>query len=83
MELKPIRTKADYEAALKNVAFLLDAPVGSLEAEMLDRLSSLVEEYEEEHYPIGPADPIEAVKFRKEQMGASARKFTPTIVDVL
>jgi HTH-type transcriptional regulator/antitoxin HigA len=69
MELKPIRTKADYNAALKKVASLLEAPVGSLEAVMLDRLSSLVEEYEEEHYPIGPPDPIEAVNFRKEQMG--------------
>jgi len=69
MELKPIRTKADYEAALKKIASLLDAPVGSVEAEMLDRLSSLVEEYEEDHYPIGPPDPIEAVKFRREQMG--------------
>lgn len=71
MELKPIRTKVDYEAALKKIASLLDAPVGSLEAEMLDRLSSLVEEYEEEHYPIGPPDPIEAVKFRKEQMAGA------------
>ena len=69
MELKPIRTKADYNAALKKVASLLEAPVGSLEAVMLDRLSSLLEEYEEEHYPIGPPDPIEAVNFRKEQMG--------------
>jgi HTH-type transcriptional regulator/antitoxin HigA len=69
MEMKPIRTKADYEAALKNIGSLLDAPVGSLEAERLDSLSSLVEEYEEDHYPIGPTDPIEAVKFRKEQMG--------------
>lgn len=54
MELKPIRTKADYEVSLKKISSLLDAPVGSLEAEMLDRLSSLVEEYEEDHYPIGP-----------------------------
>jgi HTH-type transcriptional regulator/antitoxin HigA len=69
MELKPIRTKVDYEAALEKIASLLDAPVGSLEAETLDRLSSLVEEYEEDHYPIGPPDPIEAIKFRKEQMG--------------
>jgi len=68
MELKPIRTKAGYEAALEKISSLLDAPVGSPEAEILDRLSSIVEEYEAEHYPIDPADPIEAVKFRKEQM---------------
>jgi HTH-type transcriptional regulator/antitoxin HigA len=69
MELKPIRTKAEYAAALKKISSLLDAPVGSKEAETLDYLSSLVEEYEEEHHPIGPPDPFEAVKFRKEQMG--------------
>ncbi|HBB16362.1 MAG TPA: hypothetical protein DCZ97_04915 [Syntrophus sp. (in: bacteria)] len=69
MELKQICTKADYEAVFEKIASLLDAPVGSLEAELLDRLSSLVEEYEEEHFPIGPPDPIEAVKFRKEQIG--------------
>jgi HTH-type transcriptional regulator/antitoxin HigA len=69
MELKPIRTKGEYEAALKKLSSLLNAPVGSPEAEKLDRLSSLAEEYEEEIYPIGPPDPIEAVKFRKEQMG--------------
>jgi HTH-type transcriptional regulator / antitoxin HigA len=77
MELKPIRTKADYEAALKKIAFLLDAPVVSVEAEMLDRLSSLVEEYEEEHYPIGPPEPIEAIKFRMEQMGLTRRDLEP------
>lgn len=58
MELNPIRTKADYEAMLKKITSLLNAPEGSVEAEMLARLSSLVEEYEEEHYPIGPPDPI-------------------------
>ncbi len=69
MELKPILTEAEYEAALKEISSLLDASVGSKEAELLDRLSSLVEKYEEEHYPIGPPDPIEALKFRKEQVG--------------
>jgi HTH-type transcriptional regulator/antitoxin HigA len=71
MELKPIRTKAAYEAALRKISSFLDAPVGSKAAEMLDDLSSLVEEYEEEYFPIGPPDPIEAIKFRKEQMGRS------------
>ncbi len=73
MELKPIRTKAEHETALKKISSLLDAQVGSKEAETLDDLSSLVEEYEEEHHPIGPPDPIEAVKFRKEQGRCSMR----------
>ena len=69
MELKPIRTKADYKAALETITSLLDAPVGSREAGTLEVLSLLVEAYEEEHHPIGPPDPIEAIKFRMEQMG--------------
>jgi len=73
MELKPIRTKADYKAALNAISSLLDAPEGSREAGMLEVLSVLVEAYEEEHHPIPPPDPIEAIKFRMEQMGLTRR----------
>ncbi len=68
LEQVEIAKAAWLEVALKR--FLsFGRSVGSPEAEMLDRLSLLVEEYEEEHYPIGPPDPVEAVQFRKEQMG--------------
>jgi HTH-type transcriptional regulator/antitoxin HigA len=77
MELRPIRTKADYTAALKTISSLLDAPEGSREAGMLEVLSVLVEAYEEEHYPIPPPDPIEAIKFRMEQMGLTRRDLEP------
>ena len=77
MELKPIRTKADYKAALETITSLLDAPVGSREAGTLEVLSLLVEAYEEEHHPIGPPDPIEAIKFRMEQMGLTRRDLEP------
>ncbi len=77
MELKPIRTKADYKAALETIASLLDSPVGSREAGTLEVLSLLVEAYEEEHHPIGPPDPIEAIKFRMEQMGLTRRDLEP------
>ncbi len=77
MELKPIRTKADYKAALKTISSLLDAPEGSREAGMLEVLSVLVEAYEEDHHPIAPPDPIEAIKFRMEQEGLTRRDLEP------
>ena len=77
MELRPIRTQADYRVAQRKISSLLDAPVGSKEAEMLELLSVLVEAYEEEHHPVDPPDPIEAIKFRMEQMGLSRRDLEP------
>jgi HTH-type transcriptional regulator/antitoxin HigA len=67
MELKPIKTKAAYREALKEISGLLDAPRGSPEADRLEVLPILVEAYEDEHHPIDPPDPIEAIKFRLEQ----------------
>ncbi|GAB4233982.1 MAG: DNA-binding protein [Deltaproteobacteria bacterium] len=77
MELKPIRTNADYKAALEYISTLLDAPVGSKEAGVLEVLSVLVEAYEGEHHPVDPPDPIEAIKFRMEQMGITRRDLEP------
>ncbi len=77
MELRPIRTNADYRAALKTISSLLEAPEGSREAGMLEVLSVLVEAYEEEHHPIPPPDPIEAIKFRMDQMGLTRRDLEP------
>ena len=61
MDIKPIRSKADYETALKTIDQLWDAAQGSTEADQLDVLVTLVEAYEEKHYPIPPPDPIEAI----------------------
>lgn len=69
MNIKPIRTEADYQAALKQIDTLIDCEDDSEEADILDVLSVLVENYESEHYPIAPPDPIDAIKFRMEQMG--------------
>jgi len=77
MELRPIRTKADYKAALKMISSLLDAPEGSREAGMLEVLSVLVEAYEEEHHQVHPPDPIEAIKFRMEQESLTRRDLEP------
>ncbi|MGE0679476.1 MAG: type II toxin-antitoxin system HigA family antitoxin [Candidatus Binatia bacterium] len=65
--LKPIRTKADYEAALEEVESLWGARVGTSEGGRLDILATLIDAYESEHYSMDPPDPIEAIKFRMEQ----------------
>ena len=72
-DLKPIRTEADYEAALAEVERLWGAPVASPEGDRLDVLATLIDAYESEHYPMDPPDPIEAIKFRMEQKGLTRR----------
>ena len=72
-ELKPIRTKADYNKALAEVERLWGAKSGTLEGDRLDVLATLIDAYETEHYPMDPPDPVEAIKFRMEQQGLSRR----------
>jgi HTH-type transcriptional regulator / antitoxin HigA len=73
MDIKPIRTEADYERALRRVEELWDSPEGSGESDELDILTTLIEAYEREHFPIDLPDPIEAIKFRLEQTGKDLR----------
>ena len=72
-EVKPIRSKRDYEAALKEVERLWGAKLGTREGDRLDVLATLIDAYETEHYPMDPPDPIEAIKFRMEQKGLTRR----------
>jgi HTH-type transcriptional regulator/antitoxin HigA len=72
-DIKPIRTKRDYEAALKDVERLWGAKGGTREGDRLDVLATLIDAYESEHYPFDPPDPIEAIKFRMEQQGLTRR----------
>src|SRR6202022_3721607 len=72
-EVKPIRTKRDYEAALKEVERLWGAKSGTRDGDRLDVLATLIDAYEAEHYPMDPPDPIEAIKFRMEQQGLTRR----------
>jgi HTH-type transcriptional regulator / antitoxin HigA len=65
----PIKTQAEYEVALAEIDRLMDAPEGSPDADHLEVLSILVEAYENQHYPIDPPHPVEAIKFRMEQGG--------------
>ena len=69
MKPKIIKTEADYEAALARVAELMDAAPGSPEEEELELFAMLVEQYEQERWPIDLPDPIEAIAFRMEQAG--------------
>lgn len=72
-EIKPIRSKRDYEAALEEVERLWGAKAGTRQGDRLDILATLIEAYEEEHFPIDPPDPIEAIRFRMEQQGFTRR----------
>jgi HTH-type transcriptional regulator/antitoxin HigA len=78
-ELKPIRTKADYERALAEIERLWGAKAGTVEGDRLDILATLIDAYEAEHYPMDPPDPIEAIKFRMEQQGLSRKDLEPLI----
>ncbi|MFA6222535.1 MAG: helix-turn-helix domain-containing protein [Desulfomonilaceae bacterium] len=69
MEIKPIKTEADYEATLSEIEKLWDSGPDTPESDRLDILVTLVEAYETKHYPIDPPDPVDAIKFRMEQMG--------------
>ncbi len=72
-EVRPIRTKRDYEAALKEVERLWGSKIGTRAGDRLDVLATLIDAYEAEHYPMDPPDPIEAIKFRMEQQGLTRR----------
>ena len=69
MDIRPIRSKRDYRRALARVEELMDAKVGTPQGDELDVLATLVEAYEDKHFPIDAPDPVEAILFRKEQKG--------------
>jgi len=73
MQLKPIKTDADHELALKQIELLWGAAEGTAEGDHLEILTTLVEAYEETHFPMDLPDPIEAIKFRLEQQGADQK----------
>ena len=71
--LKPIKTRADYAAAMAEMKRLWGAKSGTPEGDRLDILATLVDTYESQHYPMDPPDPIEAIKFRMEQQGLTRK----------
>ena len=72
MEIKPIKTKSDYQSALKKIETLMAARSNTPDGDRLDVLVTLVEAYEKKHFPLDLPDPVEAIKFRMEQMALAA-----------
>ncbi len=81
MGIRPIRTESDYEAALKEIEQLMNSVPDSPEADRLEVLSTLVEAYEERHYPIPAPDPVEAIQYYMESRGLSQKDLEPYVGD--
>lgn len=79
MDIRPIRTEADYDAALSEVERLWGSKPGTPEGDRLDILLVLVESYEAKHHAIDPPDPVDAIKFRMEQMNLTRKDLEPMI----
>ena len=79
MDIKPIKTKRDYETALRAVESLMRAKRNTPEGDRLEVLVTLIEAYERKHFPLDLPDPIEAIKFMMEQQNLTARDLVPYI----
>lgn len=78
-EIRPIRTAADHRAALAEVEKLWGAKSGTREGDRLDVLATLIDAWEAIHEPIFPPDPVDAIKFRMEQLGMSSKELEPIL----
>ena len=81
MDIRPIRTDQDYRAALKDVSALFDhePEPGTPEGDRFDVMVTLIEAYESKHFPVDLPNPIDAIKFRMEQSGLTAKDLEPAI----
>lgn len=79
MNIKLIKSKKDHREALKRVEGLWNVAHGSKEGDELDLLAALIEKYENEHYAIGAPNPVEALKFRMEQLGMEQKDLAKII----
>ena len=79
MEIKPIKTDQDYNQALERLEVIFDAKKGTKEGDELEVLGFLIEKYEDDYFPIDLPDPIEAIKFRMEQMNYSQNDLAKVI----
>ena len=69
MKIKPIKTKKDYQQALERLELIFDAKKNSAEGDELEVLGILIDNYENSHFPVSFPDPVEAIKFRMDQLG--------------
>jgi HTH-type transcriptional regulator/antitoxin HigA len=79
MDIKPIKTEQDYRATLQEIESLMNAEPGSPEGERLDILVTLLEAYEQKHFPMDLPDPVEAIKFVIDQRGLTVKDLEPMI----
>lgn len=79
MNIKPIKSDEDLRSAFKRLQIVFHAQEGTPEADEMEVLVTLIEAYESKHYPISPADPVEAIKFRMEQQGLTQKDLEPYI----
>ena len=79
MKIKPIRTKEDYQKALERMGEIFDAAKGTEQGDELEILSILIDNYEKDHFPIDLPDPIEAIKFRMEQLGMKQKDLADVV----
>ena len=79
MKIKPLKTEKDYKSALEHVRRLWNAEPETPDGDDLDVLITLIEAYEEKHYPIDPPDPVEAIKFRMDQKGLRRVDLAPIL----
>jgi len=79
MTIHPIRNESDHQRALERIEALMAAKGGTAEGDELDVLATLVEAYEKKHFPIDAPDPVEAIKFRMEQLGLDRKDLEPFI----
>jgi len=79
MKIKPIKSDKDYEKALERLEVIFDAPINSKEGDEAEILSMMIDNYENEHYPIEAPDPIEAIKIRMEEMNLKQKDLVGVI----
>ena len=77
--LQTIKTKQEYAAAVERLESISDAPTGTLESDEVDALATLIDAYEEAHFPIGLPHPIEAIKIRMSELGLKNKDLVPII----
>jgi HTH-type transcriptional regulator/antitoxin HigA len=79
IQVRPIRSEADYDAALERIDALMGAKPGSAEGDELDVLVTLVDAYEEKRFPMDAPDPVTAIQFQMEQQGLTRKDLEPMI----
>jgi len=79
MNIKAIKTEQDYNEAMERLEILFDAKKGTVEGDELEVIGILIDQYEKEHFPIDLPDPVEAIKFRLEQLGYNQTDFAEII----